>query len=70
MVKSGWKTSEFWVSMATAAFGVLVTLGVVTPEMASEGTQAVGQIVGGVIILAPIIDYIWSRTQVKKNGAK
>lgn len=64
----GWRTSEFWMALATGLFGILVTLGVLTPEMATEGSAAIGQVAGGIIIIVPIVGYIWSRTQVKKPG--
>ena len=63
--KPGIKTTEFWTSLAALMGGFGAAMGYLTPEQANETTQAVGQVAGGVIGLAAIGAYVWSRVQVK-----
>lgn len=64
-IKSGWKTTEFWVSLATSIFGVLVTTGVFTPEQAGDLVSSVGQIAGGLITVVASAAYAISRAKTK-----
>ena len=68
-VKSGFKTTEFWVSLATGIFGVLVTLGIFTPEQAGDITTSVGQVAGGIITAITAAAYAISRGRAKNNPA-
>jgi hypothetical protein len=65
-IRPGWKTTEFWVAIATQIAAFLGFMGWITPDMQQEMPLFVGQIAMGVIGMAAIIMYIWSRTQVKK----
>ncbi len=56
---AGWRSSEFWMSLATTALGVLTTLGV----LSAGGPIAV--IVGGVLTVAPTLLYTQQRTALK-----
>lgn len=58
-MKHGWKTSEFWTTLATTALGVLTTLGILSPA----GPVAV--IVGGAVTVLPTLLYTQQRTQLK-----
>jgi len=64
--KPGWKTTEFWTSLGASGVGILTTLGVLTPEQANTVVQAIGQIVGGILAVAPIVGYAISRGLAKK----
>lgn len=65
-VKPGWKTTEFWVSI-TAAAGILVLLGYITPEKSSALTEASSQIIGSIMTAVPVTGYALSRGRVKQG---
>lgn len=58
-VKPGWKTSEFWLSMAATVIGALTTDGVI-----GAGTEA-AKIAGVALIALASLGYTYSRTMVK-----
>lgn len=66
-IKSGMKTTEFWVSLATGIFGVLVTTGVFSPEQAAEMTQSVADLSGAIITAVAAASYGISRGLAKKD---
>jgi uncharacterized protein (DUF697 family) len=66
-IKEGWKTTEFWVSLATAIFGVLVTLGIFSADQASDITKSVQQFAGGIITAVSAAGYAISRGRTKSN---
>ncbi|MCK5613336.1 hypothetical protein KAR91_66315, partial [Candidatus Pacearchaeota archaeon] len=59
-VKTGIKTTEFWVSVGTAALGVLVLFGMITPDESSTILSGFSQAVGGVMTVVPTAAYAWS----------
>lgn len=70
--KSGYKTTEFWLSVFSAVVGFVVLSGIVPGLDQDTGdavTAAVTQIVEAVValvaIVGPIIGYTRSRTEVK-----
>ena len=67
-MKSGYKTTEFWVTLASLVCGILVTVGVLTPEQQSSIVGAISKIAGGIISIIPTIAYIWSRTKIKQQN--
>jgi len=69
-LKSGWKTTEFWVAIATAVFGLLTTTGVFTPEQASDLTVAVGKFSGAIITAVTTAAYAISRGRAKSTEIK
>jgi tryptophan synthase alpha subunit len=68
-IKPGYKTTEFWISIANALLMALVGFGVLSQEQSESLGAAVAQaIVAGFALVAaivPVIEYIRSRTQVK-----
>lgn len=69
-VKSGVKTSEFYMPTVTAALGLLVALGLLTTELADSVAGAIAAAVPAVVgligaVLAAV-EYIKSRTAVKE----
>lgn len=66
-MKSGVKTSEFWVSVIISILGVLVALGVITPEQQGTLSESIQQIAGAIMAAAPIVGYALSRGAAKKN---
>ncbi len=69
--KPGIKTTEFWATLASMVVGIMTMMGVFTPAEASIMTTGLGQIIGGVFTVIPVVGYIWSRAKVKAaNGGK
>lgn len=69
--KAGIKTTEFWTTLLSMAVGIMTMMGVFTPAEAGQMTAGLGQIVGGVFVVAPVIGYVISRAKVKAaNGGK
>ena len=56
--KPGWKTTEFWLSLAAVAFGLLQSSGAI-----GEGT--LGKIVGAAVALLAAMGYSVGRSTVK-----
>lgn len=65
-MKSGIKTSEFWVSVVVSILGVLVALGVITPEQQGTLSESVNQIAGAIMAAAPVVGYAISRGSAKR----
>lgn len=64
-VKPGWKTTEFWTSIASALSGVLFLAGYFTPTEANEVIAAIEKIAGGLMVIGPTIAYAISRGKSK-----
>ena len=67
-IKSGYKTTEFWLSIATAICGLLVTLGVFDAAQASDVSTAIGQVAGAVIMAVSSGAYAISRSKSKSEN--
>lgn len=65
MIKQGYKTTEFWLTMVQSIAGIAVTIGVFTPDVADTLVKAVTSIVGGVVAIVSVVSYIRGRTEVK-----
>ena len=66
-IKSGIKTTEFWVSLASGVFGILVTLGYFTPEQANDIINSVQEFSGAIITAVAAASYAISRGLAKKD---
>jgi len=64
-IKTGYKTTEFWVAIATAIFGFLVTVGIFTPDQAGDLSLAVGKFSGAIITAVSVGAYAVSRAKTK-----
>ena len=62
--KPGWKTTEFWLSLAAVICGALVA-----GDVISE-TSTIGKAVGAIISVLGALGYTASRTAVKVNTAR
>jgi len=51
-IKAGWKTTEFWVTLAVTASGLGVALGVLNPEQSSVVVEQSGVVVDSVAVIA------------------
>jgi len=67
-MKSGIKTTEFWMSAIAQVVGILALFGVVEPAKSSLIVEAVQQIAGGLIMGLSALGYSISRGQAKKGG--
>jgi len=66
-MKTGWKTTEFWVAIGSTVAGMLVVLGVITPDLQGDITGNLEKLSGGVISVISVVSYIWSRTKIKRK---
>jgi len=67
-MKEGYKTTEFWVTLVTSIVGLLVLLGIITPDKSTEIVTLTQQIIASVMIIVPQIGYILSRGKAKSGG--
>jgi len=69
LVKPGYETSEFWITLVATIVPNLITLltifKVVPNEIASTLSTALVAVIGGIITIIVAIRYIQSRTEVK-----
>lgn len=66
-MKQGYKTTEFWVALATNIVGLAVLSGWIGPEQSEPTLQAVEQIVGALMALGSTYGYSASRGQAKRS---
>ncbi len=66
-MKEGKKTTEFYLSIFGAVLGVLVTMGLLTPEQSSVLVESAAQISGAIISALSVLGYSVSRGLAKKN---
>ena len=64
--KPAWKTTEFWVMVATQLIGILTLAGVFTAKESEALSSGIQAIVGAVITIASAFGYTWNRTEIKK----
>lgn len=66
-VKPGYSTTEFWIALINNIVGMLLILGYITPEEADQVAVAVSQVIGGVVVIASVAIYAWSRYSLKSS---
>jgi hypothetical protein len=65
-MKPGYKTTEFWLTLATTIVSAAVGLGLL-PELEGEQLQSgLAAVITGVFMIIPVAVYIWNRATVKK----
>ena len=64
MKKSGYKTTEFWLSSAAAIFGIIIASGAVNPDGAGSWDKVVGMATATLAAMG----YSYSRASVKASG--
>ena len=64
-VKSGWKTTEFWLTAFTNILGIVAATGAVTPDQSSQLTQGIIQLGGVIASVASAFGYSISRGMAK-----
>jgi hypothetical protein len=65
--KPGWKTSEFWVMVLSAFFGLLILLGVMTNMESNTMLAYVNNIMGSLVTIVSVAAYIMSRGKAKQG---
>ena len=66
-MKSGWKTSEFWLTLGSSLLGMLVSMGIIGPE----DMDAILKVLALVLGLLPAAAYNLSRglAKIGTNGS-
>jgi hypothetical protein len=64
-MKAGWKTTEFWLTIAAMLLGILAALGYITPEQQTALNAALVQILGGLMVALSAFGYQLSRGTAK-----
>ena len=68
--KPGWKTTEFWVTVAVQIVGLMAAAGIFTSEQASHW-QRVAEMAGGLVaMIVSNIAYAQGRAKVKSAEAQ
>ena len=68
-MKSGYKTTEFWISLGTSVVGLLVLLGIITPDKSTEIMTIIQQVLAVAMIVLPQFGYTLSRGKAKAGGS-
>ncbi|HZE86983.1 MAG TPA: hypothetical protein VE090_02130 [Methylomirabilota bacterium] len=63
-IKSGYRTTEFWITLATQVIGIFTIAGVIGQDQSTQLAKAISDII---IILAPAVIYIYNRTWLKSK---
>ena len=67
-MRPGWKTTEFYVTIAGFIIGILAEMGLFTPDQAT-GLQSVIPQLGGIVVqVAALFGYNWSRATTKATA--
>lgn len=66
-MKPGWKTTEFWITIATSILGLLAFTGVLTPDRSSELTKQLLPLIGVLVPAVVGAGYSVSRGTAKRN---
>jgi hypothetical protein len=73
-MKQGYKTTEFWVTLASQVVGILLLTGVVTPEQsevlgiaAGKGGGIANEVIGIITMVGSAFGYNVSRGLAKKE---
>lgn len=67
-MKAGYRTTEFWIALASQVLGILVILGVITPEQQGAVVEGLNQIIGAALMVASSFGYSISRGMAKQKS--
>jgi hypothetical protein len=65
-LKSGWKTTEWWTTMAGMVGTIVVALGVASGDVVAGWVKAVVAVVAAVFTVASAVHYTMGRVEQKK----
>ena len=63
-IKPGYTTTEFWISLLTPIVGIFAMQGVIGQDQAMQIVKAISDII---VILVPLVVYVYNRTYLKKT---
>lgn len=66
--KTGFLSSEFYLTLAQSITGIFVILGYLTPKQADDFIKAVVSVIGGLMIIVPTVVYLVGRVALKKDA--
>lgn len=66
-IKSGFKSSEFYLTLAQSITGIFVMMGFLSPQEADNFVQALVSVIGGLMIIVPTVVYLYGRIALKKE---
>lgn len=69
LAKKGWKTTEFWLTIATLVVSLMVGGGVLSLSEGDQATNVAGQIITAIINAVGLVYYIKRRTEQKEVQA-
>lgn len=64
-IKTGYKTTEFWLTLISLLVGGATALGLLPTEQGEQLQSGLGQVVVGIFTVVPVALYIWNRARVK-----
>jgi hypothetical protein len=70
-IKQGYKTSEFWLALASMIIGTLKILGIIPEAEADLILKAIRNVIAGLMVVIPVVGYAISRGMAKagNNGS-
>lgn len=68
-IKSGFKSSEFYLTLAQSITGIFVMMGYLSPEQADSFVQSLVSVIGGLMVIVPTVVYLFGRIALKKEMA-
>lgn len=69
-IKPGAKSSEFYFTILNNAVGLSVLLGYLTPQQADDFVRAVVSVIGGLMVIASTVVYIYGRVKLKQTAVQ
>ena len=70
MIKPGYKTTEFWLTLIPYVVGILMAFGVLSVDQAEAIKQGSTQIIGGLFTVLSALGYSVSRGLAKSGKPK
>ena len=64
-IKSGYKTTEFWLTLVSTLVSAAVALGLLPTAEGEQLNSGLAAIVTGVFMVVPVALYIWGRVRIK-----
>lgn len=65
--KSGFLSSEFYITLGNTVAGIAVMLGYLTPQQADDFVKAIVSVLGGLMVIISTVVYIAGRIKLKEK---
>lgn len=69
-MKTGVKTSEFWLTISSGVLGLFAMYGVIPTEELTEVERMIEQVFGALVTIVTFVTYIVGRVSLKKEELK